>query len=279
MSDFSRSNALLLLLFLFAAGFLITGTAQGQIREPELMDYDAPRTPLDEGVRRGIGFNVVINNFGFGLGAEYRRVLAPYMEGTLTLRMAGLRDASEQTFTDFFFGQQIIPNKYQRGFSFPLFLGLRHRIFARSVEDSFRFFLSGSAGPVMAFTYPYFNDHNGNGFREGEQFAAGFNYFEPVNDIFTGLGQGEWHLGMGGELMLNLDIGRNFANLTSIQFGYLFYWFRDGIELMYPNQPDLSQQPFTQEQVINGTYPMIPFFKPQKYFGTPQVSFVFGRMW
>jgi hypothetical protein len=268
------------LLFLFATlPAELTAQIRQPVQEPELRDFDEPRTPHDDGVKNGIGFNVVVNNFGFGLGAEYKRVLAPFMEGTATLRITGLRDVSEQTFTDIFFGQQIVPNKYRRAMSMPLTFGVRQRLFARNIADNYRIYLSGSLGPVLAFSYPYFNDLNENGYREQFQFQ-GFSYVEPVNDVFSGMGNGDWHLGLAGEFQLSLDIGQNFARLTSVQFGYMFYYFDEGIQMMQPNQPSFSAaDPPTFEDIINGDYPMEPFFDAQRFFGTPQISFIFGRMW
>jgi hypothetical protein len=276
-----------ILLFLISLFFVfatlpadLTAQIRQPVQEPDLREFDEPRTPYDDGVSNGIGFNLVINNFGFGIGAEYKRVLAPFMEGTATFRITGLRDVSEQTFTDIFFGQQIVPNKYRRALSMPLTFGVRQRVFARSIADNYRIYLSGELGPVLAFSYPYFDDLNNNGYREQFQFQGGASYVEPVNDVFTGMGDGDWHLGMAGEFKLSLDIGQNFARLTSIQFGYMFYYFDEGIQMMQPNQPSFSAaDPPSFEDIINGDYAMEPFFDAQRFFGTPQLSFIFGRMW
>ena len=134
------------------------------------------------------------------------------------------------------------------------------------------------AGGVAAFTYPYFEDINNNGYRE--QFV---DFFEPVNDIFTGWSDGLWHLGAAGELKLGVDIGRNATRLNSIEFGYYFYYFPDGIQIMMPNQPIFNpnaapgQNPFIVDP--NGDLVLEPFFSPQKFFGTPQITFTFGWLW
>ncbi len=256
-----------------------------QIEEPDILDTFQPRTPSDDGVKSGLGFNVVINNFGFGIGGEYRRVLSDFTYGTANVRMTGLRDVSEQTFTDFFFGQQVIPNKYQRAFSFPVTLGIKQRVFPNKIADNFRFYLSAGLGPVFAFSYPYFDDLNENGYRE--QFrdpSSGQFYVEQVNDIFTGLGEGDWHVGLVGEFKISMDIGENFARMTTIEFGYMMYYFDSGIQVMQPNQPAFTAPDFqgpdpTFIDIINGDYEMRSFFDAQRFFGTPQISLKFGRMW
>ncbi|MGM0506436.1 MAG: hypothetical protein ACQER4_04530, partial [Bacteroidota bacterium] len=155
-----------------------------QIEEPPVLPATDPKTPMDEGVRNGIGLDIMFNNYGFGVGTELRRVLSPMREGYLSLGFAGLRDVSEQTFTDFFFGQQIVPNKFQRGFSMPVLVGMRQRFFARKVQDNYRFYLSAGIGPVLAFIYPYFEDENENGYREDLR-EFGISYVEPINDVLS----------------------------------------------------------------------------------------------
>lgn len=258
-------------LFLFPAG---NDVLKAQIIEPELERTTRVATKLNDHYKTGYGFNFLMNNFGFGAGFELRRVIAPQTEFMGTIRITGLRDASEQTFTDFFFGQQIVPNKYQRALAFPLMIGVRQRLFARTIQDDFRFFLSLSAGPTAAFSYPYFQDINNNGFRE-----TFVDYFEPVNDMFSGLDKGIWHWGGAGEIKLSLDIGRNFASLSSVEFGYYFYYFPDAIQIMMPNQPVLNPNRRPGESGFifeNGELVLEPFFEPQSFFGSPQITFTFG---
>ena len=260
-------------LVLSASLFVVTPVS-GQISEPEVQKVSGESTTLSEHYRRGLGINVVMNNFGFGVGGEYRRIIAPQSEFTTSLRITGLRDVSEQTFTDFFFGQQIIPNKFQRAIAFPLMLGLRQRVFANNIQNDFRFFVSASMGPSVAFSYPYFDDRNGNGYREQFQ-----DYFEPVNDMFTGIGEGDWHLGAAGVFKIALDIGSNFARMSSIEFGYFFFYYPDAIQIMMPNQPIFRDNVAQGENplvIIDGELAVEPFFESQKFFGSPQITFTFG---
>ena len=261
-------------------GSLHVVTAQTQIEEPELIMEERVSTPLNRHYQSGLTFDFVVNNFGFGIGGQYRKVLAPQMEGIINTRITGLRDASEQTFTDVFFGQQVVPNKYQRAFAFPVMLGLRKRLFADDVQDQYRFFVSASAGAVAAFSFPYFNDRNDNGYRE--QFSENF---EQVNDIFTGWSEGDWHFGAAGEFKIGVDVGRNFSNVTSIEFGYYMNYYPDGIQMMTPTQPDLrenvgpGESPFQPNPDNPNEILLEPYFDAQKFFGTPQITITFGRLW
>jgi hypothetical protein len=264
-----------LIILLFLSFFPLKESVQAQITEPTVLETPRNISALSDNYGSGIGFNVLMNNFGFGTGIEYRRVIAPQFEILASLRMTALRDPSEQTFQDFFFGQQVVPNKYQRAFAFPFLLGMRQRVFGDTINDDYRFFVSAALGPAAAFSYPYFQDINNNGYREQFQ-----NFFEPVNDVFTGLSDGEWQWGGAGEFKIAVDIGSNFSRLNSIEFGYYFYYFPDAIQIMMPNQPALRQNVGPgQSQFIfdeNGELVLEPFYDPQRFFGSPQITFTFG---
>lgn len=279
-------------LFTLFISLFLSNDLMAQIEEPEIVRTQRDVMTLNDEYGSGFGFNINMNNFGFGVGGEFRKVVAPQSEIMFSLGITGLRDESEQTFTDIFFGQQIIPNKYRRGLAFPLMAGFRQRIFPEVVQENYRFFVSASAGPVAAFSYPYYEDRNGNGYREtGNEYQLiedngeiliRFAQPERVNDIFSGMGDGDWHWGAAGEIKLGVDIGSNFSRLNSIEFGYYFYYFTEGIQMMQPNQPVIRQQtgpnqsPYVWE---NGQLVLEEFFEPQKFFGTPQITFTFGWLW
>ncbi|MDR8393585.1 hypothetical protein NC796_20700 [Aliifodinibius sp. S!AR15-10] len=253
----------------------------GQTQEPDVIPLPEPRTPLSEGKHNSLGFEVMINNFGFGIGGHYSRVLGPFTQLTFETGITGIRDVSEQTFTDPFFGQQIIPNKYNRAMAFPFMFGLKKRFFAQKISDNFRFFVAGSGGPVLAFVYPYFNDSNGNGFRDNfiiNTDNGPVRRTESVNDFFSGWKDGETQWGMAGEFKVGVDIGENFSKLTTVEFGYYFYYFTEGIQMMEPRRPVINNQ---GQYVPNpdGTLASEPFFDAQKYYGTPQITLTFGGMW
>jgi hypothetical protein len=276
MKPFAMSA--LLSCLLASASLMAPTRGFAQLIEPPLMEDGAVVSPFGQGLRQSLSVTFGANNFGFGLDGEYARVLSPLTEALLRVGFTGLRDVSEQTYTDYFFGQQVIPNKYQRGLAIPLTVGVRQRLFAGSVKESYRFQLSASAGPVFAFSYPYFDDYNGNGYRE-----RFFDYYENTYDVFTGLKDGEWKVGLAGEASIGIDFGADFKRLTRLRFGYSVYRFAEGIQMMQPNQPVPVQNPGPEDYpyVLNpdGTIKMQPFFDSQSVFGTPFISLSFGRMW
>lgn len=251
---------------------VVVSPAFAQLEEPEVLGVPSPRSPLDEGYRSSIAFDVILNNFGFGIGGQYTRMVSPYTELTFQTGITGIRDVSEQNFQDFFSGQQIIPNKYNRALGFPFLLGLKQRLFARHIEDNFRFFVASSAGPVMAFVYPYLDDEDGNGYRS-TTVRDGFRFYtERINDFFTGWKDGGLEWGAAGELKIGIDLGSNFKRQTTVEFGYLFYYFNQGIQIMQPVRPVRYDDTGT---VIETE----PFHSKQKYFGTPRISIKFGGRW
>lgn len=247
-----------------------------QLEEPDVEKISQPKTPLSEGYHNSLGVDVMVNNFGFGIGGSYGRVIAPYTELTFSTGITGLRDVSEQNFQSFLTGQQIIPNKYNRAFGFPFLLGLKQRIFARQVEDNLRFFISGAGGPAMTFMYPYLRDtNNPNGFRDFQLTPQGFLVpVEGINDFFTGWSDGETHWGLNGEIKIGVDIGSEFKTRTTVEFGYFFYYFQNGLQIMEPFRPtEYTEDGRPVEETKE------PFYDAQKYFGTPQIKITFGGMW
>ncbi|NIS07604.1 MAG: hypothetical protein GWO07_02325, partial [Candidatus Dadabacteria bacterium] len=51
----------------------LSDTALAQIKEPEVIDMEDPKTPLSEGYHNSLGFDLFVNNFGFGIGGTYGR--------------------------------------------------------------------------------------------------------------------------------------------------------------------------------------------------------------
>lgn len=250
----------------------VSNEARAQLEEPEVVESPEPKTPLTEGYSNEIGFDIMLNNFGFGVGGHFNKVLSDYTEFTFKTGITGLRDVSEQTYQSFFTGNRTIPNKYKRAFGFPFLFGLEQRIFADKIQDSFRVYVGAAAGPAMAFTYPYVDDSNENGLRD---FVVQNGFLFPnerINDFFTGWSEGTTEWGYSGEIKIGADIGNSFGTRTKVEFGYFFYYFDPGLQIMEPRRAVSYNESGTVAETE-------PFFDAQKYFGTPQIKFSFGGMW
>lgn len=265
----------LFLLGLASFIFLSTTNVLAQFGEPEVRKKEVPKNLYDEGYKTGFGFVFGANDFGFGVGGQFRRVLNRYSEAHLTFRINGIKDAREQTYIDAFFGTKTVPDKYQRVVSFPVTAGLKKRFLANQISDNFRVYGSFSTGPVFAYSYPYFNDQNNNGFRENN--SQLYFSFERTNDVFTGLKKGDWHLGLTGSAEIGIDFSGNFANLQSFQFGYNFYYFDNGLQILEPAKPLLDET--GNPRYVGLELQTTTSYKPKKYYGSAQMSFIFGWMW
>lgn len=265
-----------LLLLLIAAG-AVNGPASAQNRlEPELAEQESPLTHSDFGIRNGMGFRLQLNNFGFGIGGEYRRVLSRYTKGLLEFQISSIRDESEQTFQSYW-GYTVIPNKYNRVMVFPVMLGVSRRMFAQHLSDDFRLFVQASGGPTPAFVYPYYDHDRFNlGFRPQFEGLSQQNY-----DVFQGWGDGEFIFGASGQLSIGANVGGDFGNIQSIRIGYFFHYYPQGIQVMEPFRPGQRFQEFNidlpPEQQAPGV--LEPAADKQYFFGTPHITLVFGGMW
>jgi len=247
--------------------------------QPPVEPPGKPVTPLSQKLHRGMAFEILLSNFGVGVGGEYRQVITPLTELTANLRIAGLKDVSEQTFTTIY-GQET-PHKYRRVFVFPLTVGIRHRIFARMLDDNFRVHIAAAAGPSMAFVYPYFKDINGNGIRDygnlSDQNGNPIAQYEPMNDIFSGWKDGYLKWGTSGQVVLSVDLGK-MKKIGTISVGYYFHYYPGAIQMLEPNAYVLQSSGNNGQQT---TYYQFQenVNSPQKYFGSPIISFSFGGMW
>ncbi len=245
--------------------------SSGDREEPEMAELERALSPRDFGIRHGIGFRLHLNNFGFGVGGEYRRILSRHVKGIFELQISNVKDDSEQSFQNFW-GQMIIPNKYNRILAFPALFGVKRRVFADQISDNFRLFVQASGGPSPAFVYPYFNDL-GYGFRLPQQ----RNY-----DPFQGWGDGEFVMGGTGHFSIGANIGGDFANIQSVQIGYFFHYYPGGIQVMEPKRPGPEFNKWAEKGVPPSEFPpeaLESAADKQAYFGTPHITFVFGSMW
>ncbi len=266
----------ILLISLFFVSLCLSGNVFAQFGEPPVQKKVESRNLFNEGYKSGFGFLFTINDFGFGVGGQYRKALGLYTEGLLSLRITGIKDPKEQTYIDYYFGFKTTPDKYKRVISFPLNVGVKRRLFAEQISDNFRVYTSISGGPVLAYTFDYFDDFNGNGFQENDFYTYGLK--EKSYDIFGGWKNGKSHLGWNGDVELGVDFGSNFASLQSLQFGYTFNYFKDGLQIMQPKRPDLTANGQLQYDGA-GDLILEDFYGKRKFYGSAQISFVFGWMW
>ncbi|HAC16703.1 MAG TPA: hypothetical protein DCE78_12285 [Bacteroidetes bacterium] len=282
-----KKTIILVFGILFFMVFAINSSVAQTGIEPEVREMNLVRSPLDDGLHNALSFGLTLNNFGFGLGTEYRRVISPMSEFIMDFQISALRDITEQNYQ--FFGQQIIPNKRNRIMSFPLIAGFKQRLFAESISDNFRLYVSGMGGGTAAYVYPYYQTRDVFYVMldDAEQFSNGdlsVQQYGPVeantgqisNDMFQGWGDGEWKFGAAGQLGVGVDFGENFKSLTSVKVGFTFQYYPEGIQVMDPLRV-LGY--FPGNETYADTYVVADGTPKQKFFGSPYITLVFGRMW
>jgi hypothetical protein len=254
--------------------------------EPEVRGIGEVTSPYDEGLRNTIAFNVILNNFGFGVGGEYRRSLSRFGEGVLQLQITGLKDITEQTYQ--FFGREIIPDKRNRVLAFPIMLGYKHRFFARPVSDNYRVYAMVKGGPTFAYAYPYYQLRDVQWVTvenipliDSNPQVVQFGPLEAItgqinNDIFQGWGDGEWFMGTAGEVSIGVDAGEDFKNLVSVRIGFTFQYFNKGIQVMDKYRV-LGLTGPTPEQA--NIFVVEAANDKQKLFTSPFLTLTFGGLW
>lgn len=275
-------------ILLFSLVLLSTAPLAAQFgSEPTIENQVRVQTPLDENVKNALSFSLGLNNFGFGAGTEYRRVVSPLSELLVDFQITALRDITEQNYQ--FFGQQIIPNKRNRIISFPTMVGFKQRLFSEAVSDNFRFYVSAMGGPTAAYVYPYYRlrqvyyvfEEDVPQFVQGDLSVLQFGLLEAntgqiSNDMFQGWGEGEWKFGAAGQIGIGVDFGNSFKSLTSVKVGFTFQYFDSGIQVMDPYRVlgffEGSQERPETIVATTGT-------DKQKFFGSPYITLLFGRMW
>lgn len=231
--------------------------------EPKVNEVKQSGNPYLAGARKGAGFELILNDFGFSIGGQYRHLLSANQELTLNLSIGALRDVSEQTFTTYF--SEIIPNKYNRIINIPVFIGFKQRLLENYIQDNLRLTVQTSIGPSTAFVYPYFLDYDGNGIRDN---------LEPVVDALSEWGSGSFKFGTGGELMIGMDFGQGKGGFTSFRFGIVMHYFNSGIQIMEPKRVEVQ---YINNGQIYGN--IVDNAKPQKFFISPQFNLVLGTFW
>lgn len=192
----------------------------------------------------GIGLEILLTNNGFGLGGYYHRAIGPSTSFMAEVSIGAGKDEQELKF--FRFGSSYIPNKANYLLMMPIQVGLSHRLFRDAIEDNFRPFVQLTAGPTLGWEYPYFRDTNRNGSLDD---------FERTYDAIGALPKGSFRPGVGGTVAIGAHFGLSKRVTQGIRLGYAFNYFFDGIQLL---EPDVQEA--------------------QRFFGTPSISLIFGRL-
>lgn len=206
----------------------------------------------------GAGFEIVLTNNGFGLGAYTVRAVSPSTSLLLEFSLGSGKDEREFKFQSYW-GRSVIQNKANYLLMVPVQVGFIHRLFEDHIEENFRPYLQLSGGPTFGWEYPYFKDCNGDGAYDPEQvcrIGGDDPTYERTYDVLSAFPRGHLEMGVGGTIALGAHFGLSRRVTQGIRLGYTFSYFFDEIELLEPG--------------IQGG--------AQRFFGSPSISITFGRL-
>ena len=201
-------------------------------------------TKIDYG--NGLGGAIHLNNSGFGLAGFISKSISSSTSLTADMSIKSEKDEQEEKYFDWF-GNTIIPFKYQYMVAVPLRVGIQHRLFADAIDESFRPYIQASAGPSLAWVSPYFNDLDKN----NELDTRTERTYDSISSVRHGKGQ----FGLGGGLAIGAGFGKSRKSMQAIQIGYNFDYYLKKVQLMEPG-----------------------FKAGTQFFGTPTISIIFGRL-
>ena len=194
----------------------------------------------------GMGLSLMLTNSGFGIGGYYQRAFSRtssfFAEASLS---AGKDEREWRLFSYYGYGRSEIPYKANYLLMLPVNLGVQRRLFQESIRDNFRPYMQLTAGPSFGWTWPYFEDANGNGVYERD---------ERVYDSIAAIPKGSPRFGLGGGIAFGAFFGSSRKVTQGIRLGYSFSYFFEDVQLL-TNKP------------------------PQHFFGTPTISLIFGKLW
>ncbi|MFZ0389234.1 MAG: hypothetical protein WAN36_02160 [Calditrichia bacterium] len=100
----------------------------------------------------GMGLSIAMS--GFGIGGYYRFAMPNDFFVGASLDFYLMRDEKQVTYYDPYYGIPIERNKVNRLYVIPFTVELKRRLFAESIEDSFRPYLIGAAGATFGMNFP-----------------------------------------------------------------------------------------------------------------------------
>lgn len=202
-------------------------------------------TPRDSAAQsdslRAIGVQVVLTNSGFGLGAYRTRQLTVDYALSMEVTLGAVKDEREVAFFDRF-GRRDVPDKANYLLEIPLQIGVEKRVFRTKIEDNFRPFIHASAGGIIGWSYPYFDDKNRNGTRdEGER----------TFDVISGIPNGHVEPGIGGGIFIGAHFGDPVSSSQGVRLGYRISYYRDPIALLERGIKDPSRRIATPVIIVH----------------------------
>lgn len=225
-SKMNKYRSILFLLFIFLS--LTYTSAQAQIA-PDTTIIFTPSNPnliQEQSYNPTVhvwGFDILLSNNGFGLGAFYKHEINDELSLVFNLAISDVKDDAEVEQYNYY-GESFIPNKKNRLLLIPLTVSAQYRLFKDDIVDNLRPFIAAGIGPTMVFVAPYVSDQISYDF-------FGYPYREKI-DFFTSLKYGSPRYTLGGFIGAGVYFGMDKGSMSGLSVKYFLAPFPSGIEIM-----------------------------------------------
>ena len=152
-------------------------------------------------IKNAFGADILFSGSGWGFGAFYHRKIFDNATVFGNFGVSGRRNTDE--FEDAWLGPiPVVSNKVNRLFMIPMTAGIQYRLFAETLQESFRPFLAMGVSPTIILQTPYLRQeetgiryyeffesfgHLQTYFRWGGMFALGSMFGDPTDGSVIGV--------------------------------------------------------------------------------------------
>ena len=167
----------------------------------------APEKPPEQFPPNSWGVDVMFGEGGFGLGTFFRKNLNLTTTAFVDLSISESKDDREVEYIDPFTGIPYTVGKKNRVFVIPVNIGFQYRLFAETITDNLRPYLSAGVGPTIVLTTPYDKE-----------------FFEAFSNTRA-------KYAAGGYVGFGANFGLSKSNLVGINLRYyIIHLFDEGVE-------------------------------------------------
>jgi len=171
---------------------------------PDMRDtvfiFDSPRPLLttmdiEKQIVGAFGFDLLFSGHGFGGGVFYDRIVNENLSLFASFHITGARNSDEfESKWDPVRQTYIIPNKINRLFMFPLYVGANYYVFTEELTKSLMPYISVGLGPTFILSTPY-----------EKEFFNSFGYATAYTRFGSYVGIGA-DVGGAGESVMSVNI-------------------------------------------------------------------------
>jgi len=190
----------------------VKGESPSDIKDTVFI-FDSPRPLLttidiEKQLVGAFGFDLLFSGHGFGGGLFYDRKVTENLTLFASFHISGARNSDEfESEWDPEKRTYVVPNKVNRLFMFPLYVGANYYVFTEELTKSLMPFISVGVGPTFILSTPY-----------EKEFFSSFSY----STSYTRFGS---YIGIGA------DVGGASESLMSVNIKYYYIPFGgEGLE-------------------------------------------------